>query len=322
MWPFTISASIYWVFAATVLKGYFKAVAPWGQPHLDRATGQCLTTCQPSFWSVMQDVIRGFERMGARLEIRPVPRLGGDKTFDVNVRADRKWATSRDETFLIRVTTQAPPFQLLDVDVRNRHLVLYAGAQTRDHVAKRQIGAERFLCGHDERHWFVAAISEPVNRVEAAKRSLLPRALRDIGISNGDLNLRHTKHFKRQGEWFFVPVTDVQTLDRIGGSPIHRSEPIFRPGGGKRHLVSELVRFGGQEVVIYRNTEYTPGEWAHLVRENPTMAKARHERRTKDPEVYCRGKIRHGDHETLMLETWHRLYVNGEIRSGSVAFYD
>ena len=44
-------------------------------------------------------------------------------------------------------------------------LLLYAAAER---------AAERLLCGHDERHWFVAAIADRVTTVRDAKTSLLP----------------------------------------------------------------------------------------------------------------------------------------------------
>ena len=67
--------------------------------------------------------------------------------------------------FNLVVSLHPPSFDILNVDPAGRHLLLYAAAER---------AAERLLCGHDERHWFVAAIADRVTTVRDAKTSLLP----------------------------------------------------------------------------------------------------------------------------------------------------
>ena len=60
---------------------------------------------------------------------------------------------------------------MLDVQPADRHLLLMV----------REGGEKpKFLCGHDERHWFVAAVPEsaPVGTVRAAKEALKPAEVR------------------------------------------------------------------------------------------------------------------------------------------------
>jgi hypothetical protein len=71
----------------------------------------------------------------------------------------------RGEFFDVRFTGGGRPVELevVDVDRNDRHLLLLV----RDGEEK-----SKFLCGHDERHWFVAAVPEDargVTGVAAAK---------------------------------------------------------------------------------------------------------------------------------------------------------
>ena len=45
----------------------------------------------------------------------------------------------------------------------------------------------------------------------------------------------------------------------------------------------------------------------------------------RDPEVYVKGRIRHPDHATIVLQDWHRVLMNTEHQSEamrSVVFLD
>src|SRR5262245_42722670 len=116
----------------------------------------------------LQGLSKHFAAMGGRVKFRPFapprrwrreapPRDG----FAIDIRRDRE-----GEYFDFAVGTNPPEFQVLQVVPQGRHLLL------------RAEGGRRFLCGHDERHWFVAAIGGRVSTVRDAKRSLVPEALR------------------------------------------------------------------------------------------------------------------------------------------------
>ncbi len=69
----------------------------------------------------------------------------------------------------------------------------------------------KFLCGHDERHWFVAGIPEsaPVGTVRQAKEALKPAealsAQAGKRLRAKARKRRKNAAFVRQGEWFFLP---------------------------------------------------------------------------------------------------------------------
>src|SRR6516164_2404755 len=143
---------------------------------------------------------RPFVKMGARVKFGApeVPRFPQElRAVALDVRNDRQ-----GEYFLIRKREDVS-VEVLEVKPAERHLVLLArvprfrGGETKS----------RFLLGHDERHWFVAAIPEesPVSTVAAAKQALKPEAVtqRETAIRAKIRNRRVNKARIRQGEWFF-----------------------------------------------------------------------------------------------------------------------
>ena len=94
----------------------------------------------------MREVLeRRFATIGARLRIANGPWHGVPQ---IDIAADR-----RGEYFLLRFPGGDRQVELEVVDAwpRERHLLLLV----RDGDEK-----SKFVCGHDERHWFVAAIPE------------------------------------------------------------------------------------------------------------------------------------------------------------------
>lgn len=251
----------------------------------------------------MENIQKKFEAIGARLVVRPLRRQQfqrSPRTFDLDVSRDKA-----GEHFVLRTSPEMPELRVLQANRANRHLLLHAAGDE---------GGERFLCGHDERHWFVAGIAARVSTVTAAKAALLPTALQHAGLTPDDLARRRNGAFVRQGEWFFLPVS--RDLSKY---PIHRMEPLVRGRGSKPHYVDELIRFGGQEVFLAQGREFTPTEWAAVRATDP---KAFAHRLVKDPEVFVRGAVRHPDHATIMLVGWHSVHPNAEARSANVSFYD
>lgn len=249
-------------------------------------------------------LVKQFQSIGATLIVTP-PRGRHAKPYDLNVLRSR----THGEHFALALQPDAPEMHVLNTDRPGRHLVLHVAGEN---------GGERFLCGHDERHWFAATIGKRVTTVVDAKRALLPEPLADVSVEL--LHRRHSARFMRQGEWFFVP-TDRDFGDWL----IHRDEPILRNRNSKPHICAELLRFGGTPVVLHGRQEYTEDQWeAHVlelqrVGRRPT---GRVERLVKNPEVYVRGPVRHPDHATLDLRGWHRVYGNLEAVSVGLSFYD
>jgi len=178
----------------------------------------------------------------------------------------------------------------------------------------------KFLCGHDERDWFVATAASNVTTVAGAKESLKPVEVvqKQVGIKGKKRNKRHNPVFKRQGEWFFVPAPDL-----ILGKHdiIRKSEPISRSGrgGGKPHVCEELVRYGGRTVWSKRNSGAEPisdGAYKRLTLEGRIGYTAR----SLNPTAYVRGRITHPDHATIKLTGWHKVMQNNERSVSGMAF--
>jgi len=105
-----------------------------------------------------------------------------------------------------------------------------------------------------------------------------------------------------------------------------RNEPLRR-GAGKPHLVEQLFRSGGETVHVC--TKHPNGisekEYAELLRVNPKVGRWGWRVMRRNPGVYARGTVRHGDHDTITLPFWHRVVMNTETQSRTmvnVAFLD
>jgi hypothetical protein len=144
---------------------------------------------------------RPFEKMGARVKVRPREdrwgTLPGDQTLELDVRRDKD-----GEYFDILIGKDAKAeLSVLQVVSDDRHLLLLVKRPDENGKQLKQ----RFLCGHDERHWFVAAIPEesPVSTVEKAKEALKPEAVlareQMVNLSVVEKHSRKNAAFKRQG---------------------------------------------------------------------------------------------------------------------------
>ncbi len=106
-----------------------------------------------------------FARIGARLKLadRPARRNRTTGVISLDVQTDRK-----GEFFeIVRQPGAEAEIAVLDVQPADRHLLL---------LVREGKDKSKFLCGHDERHWFVAGIPEsaPVGTVRQAKEALKP----------------------------------------------------------------------------------------------------------------------------------------------------
>jgi hypothetical protein len=242
-----------------------------------------------------------FEAIGARVKFGPLrrPRWPANVSrapYTIDIKRD-----SHGPFFDFGLTDKAPEFEVLQVVPKERHLLLFTSE------------GERFLCGHDERHWFVAELTEAVSTVRAAKRALMPAAIleRAGSINPSKLDNRRNVVFKRQGEWFFVPAERDLT-----GQAILRNEPLRRNGRSKSHWCEELVRIGGETVYLVEGQMYTEHELRQQVRRQPSFRFKSRETRVANAEVYVRGHVSHPDHATIKLEGWHRVMINRERPAG------
>src|SRR5207249_156137 len=144
--------------------------------------------------------------------------------FSLDVQPDRK-----AEFFeIIRQPGADAEIAVLDVQPDDRHLLLLVREGNENSM---------FLCGHDERHWFVAGIPEsaPVGTVRQAKEALKPAEVLSAQarqrLKAKARSRRKNAAYVRQGEWFFLPVADMAVDEKL----VLRDEPLTRGNGGKPH---------------------------------------------------------------------------------------
>ncbi|HET6246274.1 MAG TPA: hypothetical protein VFE47_01145 [Tepidisphaeraceae bacterium] len=265
-----------------------------------------------------------FERMGARLKIGAIDRRRWNtagREISINILKDNKGeyfdvTTDPSRTFRI---------DALDVRPKDRHLLLMVAAE-RDSAHPVAGEKQKFLCGHDERSWFVAAVpGANVSNVVTAMEALKPADVRDSQARNkvkaAHRNLRKNRGFVRQGEWFFIPA--ALHVDR---QLVLNDEPLRRGNGGKAHWAEFAFRHGGE--TVYVNDRHpnglTIGQFAQMYG-NRAAARAGFRIMQRNATVYVKGRISHPDHKTIVLSSWHRVAMNTENLAPAmrhVAFLD
>jgi hypothetical protein len=220
----------------------------------------------------------------------------------------------RGELFDIRLPV-GTRIAVLDARRDERHLVMLVG-EGRDR--------SRFLCGHDERHWFVAAIPESagVTTVTQAREALQPVPVRRAAarLRRRQRQRRRNPGFVRQGEWFFVPVS-------VGLRPdvVLHNEPLRRERASSAHVLEFAHRRGGTTVHVSRT--HPAGLSQREFEALPEPERRRHfwSQVRRGPAVFARGRVRHPDHATIELGGWHQVLMNTEneaIAMRHVAMFD
>ena len=210
-----------------------------------------------------------------------------------------------EEAFVIDTT---PNIEILALDTKPKEeatLILI-----RDNDAPHgEKNIAKMLLGHDERQLYVAAVPTTAKTVLDAKDKLKPgrvHAAEDkAGVKKKDRNKHRNKARIRQGDWFFVPVTDISRIDE---KLIKKNQPLRRGGGGNAHMLEEVVEMGGRVGWERRGHFITDDQYAKLESDEQ-----RGYRRTRlNPTVYVRGKVRHPEHKTVKLNGWHVVVPNTE----------
>ncbi len=267
-----------------------------------------------------------FVAMGARIKVRVIAsrwRQGArtwilPEDFSVDIQRD-----NGGEFFELRVPSHLSrtlDVSVMQVEPKQRHLLLFfrKPGDKPEH--------DRFLCGHDEREWFVAAVPGGASSVRQAMEALQPKDVRDSlnrsHVSSRKRYARKNRAFRRQGEWFFVPSPAMVVDEKL----VLRNEPLRR-GGGKPHMVEYLTRNGGEAVhVCSRHPNgVTPDEYRSILRRDPSAARWGWQMMRRNAGVYARGMVRHSDHATITLPFWHQVLMNTETQSRTmrnVAFLD
>jgi hypothetical protein len=250
-----------------------------------------------------QQIKTCFERIGARVGIGGLDRAMPNRRrlpLAMDVVHDEQ-----GERFDIQLASNVR-LAVLDVQPKTRHLLL---------SASNAAGEDRFLCGHDELHWFVAGLPQVFGRgaesVLEARQNLKP----DL-VVRLETKRRRGKHprrsdvFLRQGEWFFLPWSHA----RIDDKHVTRNGVLARGPGSKPHVCEQLYEDGEREYQCdrYPKLAFFESEYLEILR---TRRKANRWNWRPLPyrgEKYARGWISHADHRPLYLDIWHRVELNKE----------
>jgi|GEM_PF-199186 len=283
-----------------------------------------------------------FEQMGAKVEIEELEstrftsqRNKASPTFDVQT--DKK----KGEVFKIRIGKDSPAsIEVIDIQPKDRHMLvlvrqperviqlpqdvhgLLVGDGPNEH--KLPASKSKFLMGHDERHWFVAAVPEEssASNVQTAKEALQPveveEALLGQKMKRKDRTKRKNKAFKRQGEWFFIPAPKSFIPDE---DLVLKNEPLSRGRGSKPHNMEWAYRHGG--IAVYVNNQHpnglTQSQFETLPLEQQRGSGVFWNKMVRNAVVYAKGKISHSDHAPLVLDGWHRVVTNTENKAHAMS---
>lgn len=256
-----------------------------------------------------------FALVGARVKVSRLDTPNARRGIDI--RRDEE-----GEFFDIRLgLAERVEYEVIDAQPRLRHLLL---------MARGGDFKEKFLCGHDERHWFVSAIPRAsVSTVAEAMEALQPfevrqRVRRRVRRVKNRLR-RRNKAFVRQGEWFFVPAAAPETLRptlRL------RNVPLRRDDRGKPHVCEEMCVASEAVRACERYPNgVTEADYESLLRTNPLAKGWKWRLLKRRPLTYVRGRVSHPDHKTIVLREWHRALLNTERAAPEpaldrVVFYD
>jgi hypothetical protein len=226
----------------------------------------------------------------------------------------------RGEFFDIRLApNEGVLYEVVDVRPDMRHLLL---------LGRREGKKEKYLCGHDERHWFVCAVpGASVSGVVTAMESLQPQLVRrevSVKVKRPKARLRRRNEaFVRQGEWFFVPEPKLFVPEWL----VRRNEPLSRGAGSKPHTCQFAYRYGGE--LVWVCTRYPWGvfeaQYEQIIASNKKAARWDWQQFVRNAAVYARGRVWHKDHKTVVLDGWHRVVMNTEREAPfapRVAFLD
>jgi hypothetical protein len=263
---------------------------------------------------------RHFAHIGARVQVRSdggrSRRIAREGNVTLDVVQDRF-----GELYDMRIMPMAEPrIEVLQAVPNQRHLLLL----TQAHATAEK---NKFLCGHDERHWFVAAVpGRSVATVSSAMEALKPPGIAALearfGLSERRRNRRKNEAFRRQGEWFFVPAPRLWVDPKL----VLPNEPVAR-SGGKAHWLEFAYRSGGETVYVTERhpNGLTPRQHQVLLSRNAAARTWRWRTMRRNPTLYAKGRVRHPDHATIVLPDWHQVLMNRENDAPAmrhVAFLD
>ncbi len=139
----------------------------------------------------------------------------------------------------------------------------------------------RFLCGKDDLHYFIAQLPSG-DTIGEAHEALKPEdVVQAESLWPGRI--------QRQGEWFFLPLTDEEAA-RV------------------RHHVETWPRWPKERQSVGPGGPHIADE---LVKIDRRLKNGRREIRRE--EIYARGRVVHPEHRDLDLDSWRRVVRNREV---------
>jgi hypothetical protein len=254
---------------------------------------------------------RHFASIGARVKVGEAANWRN--RAGINIRAD-----ADGEFFDIKIDAGSPrDYRVIDLRPDQRHLLLLSESDK-----------AKFLCGFDERHWFVCAVpGAGVTNVRAAMEALQPPEVRQavqLQVRRSKNRLRRRNEaFVRQGEWFFIPEPSLAVEE----AAVRRNEPLSRGSGSKAHMCQYAYRANGESVMVCDKHPMgvTMNSYAKIMRSNPKAKNWNWRQMRRNAQLYVRGRVWHPDHKTIILPCWHRVLMNTENLApgrGNVTFLD
>jgi hypothetical protein len=263
----------------------------------------------------IQSLQKHFGRIGARVKIVEAgASLGRRQFINIDIGADAK-----GEYFDIKWNpVDGGDLFVVNVEPKMKHLLL---------MARRLASVERFLCGHDERHWFVSAVpNDGVVNVRTAFDALRPGWIRrevELRVKPKNRYRRRNEVFVRQGEWFFIPMPWMRNDTKLA----LKNEPLSRGAGSKPHMCEYMLRFTGEAVMVC--SKYPRGvsreKYERILWSKPDARNWNWTPMRRNAAVFAAGRVWHPDHKTITLDGWHQVFMNTEGQapgSQSVTFLD
>lgn len=229
----------------------------------------------------MKEIIEKFSQAHLRAEIIEDVRVfhaDNNDIFAMDVISDK-----RGEKFRIHLGSATNIVEVVSVDPKMQQLILRV-KEPRRKFAHRRYNRQTnkfeervtftkptmitYLAGMDETHLFIAAMPNHsrVNSIREAHQILMP-----IEVSEAR---KQGLKVKRQGEWFFIPIT---SKDEVEITDLMKIEPI-----AKNFILDKLNWRSKSHTVQYRIGNFV------------------------------KGNIWHPDHHVLHLNEWHKFIRNAE----------
>lgn len=230
--------------------------------------------------NIMQRLTPHFQKVNLPVIVTDKPFARGrgtDKIFQMTIEGNRP------ETFRI-FKGVGNDVKVVATDAKKQQVLLTVKEPKRVFIERvwdkdkhREVDVERvtseelrrYLCGMDERHLFISELPKgtgKINTVDDAHRWLKPKEW-------AGTNRRKDAKVKRQGEWFFVDVTEKER-ELIEEKKLAILKDTALPTRGKKHTCDFYLKVGDV--------------------------------------IFIMGRVRHADHKTALFSDWQRVYRNNE----------